>query len=246
MNRRQIILLIVALLVMGLGAGALVQLKANQKLGKPGVLTEPLTNSPNLLVKLPERVLDYDSEFIPTTKLVMDVLPADTSFGTRSYKATDGFEIQGSVVLMGTDRTSLHKPQYCLRGAGWEIVSIERINIPITYPNAYEMPAAKIFVTRQTQSPGGQIQTVNGVYVYWYVADKAFSGDPEGWDRMWSMARQLVKTGELQRWAYVAFLSPCPPGQEEATYDRMREFISAAVPAFQTTQPEKTIAADVK
>jgi len=246
MNRKQLALTISALLIMSVGAVALVQMKANQRLGKPGVLTRPIPDSRNLEVVLPERVLDYTSVFVPTEKLVMDVLPADTSYGARYYTNAAGQEISGSVVLMGTDRTSLHKPQYCLQGGGWQITSIERVTIPVRSPVAYEMPAAKILVTRQRQLPNGQTDTVNGVYVYWYVADQAFSGDPDGWDRMWSMAEKLLKSGELQRWAYVAFLAGCPPGQEDATYARLREFISAAVPDFQITHPEKEIAVGPK
>jgi len=242
MNRKQLVLTVTGLLIMAGGAFALVQMKAHQRLGRPGVLTRPLADSRNLEVVLPERVLDYTSEFVPTEKMVIDALPADTCFGGRRYKAGDDLEIHGSVVLMGTDRTSLHKPQYCLQGAGWQIKSIERITIPVHHPFDYELPAAKILVTRQHPLGNGQTETVNGVYVYWYVADRAFSGDPDGWDRMWSMAEKLLKTGELQRWAYVAFLAGCRPGQEEITYARMREFLSAAIPDFQTTQPEKEIA----
>jgi len=246
MNRKQLVLTISALLIMGGGAAALVQMKSGQRLGPPGVLTRPLPGSRNLEVLLPERVLDYTSESIPTGKLVTDVLPPDTSFGSRFYTNAGGLYISGNVVLMGTDRTSLHKPQYCLQGDGWQIKSIERITIPVQRPFAYDLPAAKILVTRQRQLPNGQTDTVNGVYVYWYVADRSFSGDPDGWDRMWSMAEKLLKTGELQRWAYVAFLATCVPGDEETTYARMREFIATAVPEFQITQPEKVIAVSAK
>jgi hypothetical protein len=41
----------------------------------------------------------------------------------------------------------------------------------------------------------------------------------------------------LQRWAYVACISPCAPGQEDATFARMKKFIAAAVPEFQLTPP---------
>jgi hypothetical protein len=242
MKRSQWTLTATALLIMLIGAGALWQMKAHQRLGKPGVLTRPLPDSRNEEVLLPERVLDYQSQPIPTDKLVIEVLPADTCFGTRHYKAADEFEVLGSVVLMGSDRTSLHKPEYCLRGAGWQIVSTERITIPIKHPHAYELPASKIIVTRQQPGANGQPTTLNGVYIYWYVADKAISGDPTGAERMWSMARKLLQTGELQRWAYVTFLAPCPPGREAATDARLREFIAAAVPDFQITQPEKEIA----
>jgi hypothetical protein len=217
-------------------------MKANLRLGKPGVLTRPIPGSRNVEVILPEQVLDYASEFVPTDKQTIDVLPADTCFGARRYKAARGQEVLGSVVLMGSDRTSLHKPQYCLQGAGWDIVSTERITIPIDQPFAYDLPATKIIVTRQHQLANGQSMTLKGVYVYWYVADKALSGDPTGAERVFSLARNALLTGEVQRWAYVTFLTTCQPGQEDAAFTRLREFISVAVPDFQITQPEKKVA----
>ena len=47
------------------------------------------------------------------------------------------------------------------------------------------------------------------------------------------MAGDLVTGGVLQRWAYVAFYSVCLPGQEEPTYARLEELISATTPEFQ-------------
>jgi len=54
-------------------------------------------------------------------------------------------------------------------------------------------------------------------------------------ERNVEMARDLVRTGTLQRWAYVSCFSMCYPGQEQATYGRVKELITAAVPAFQLT-----------
>jgi len=52
---------------------------------------------------------------------------------------------------------------------------------------------------------------------------------------MWWMARDLIRTGVLQRWAYVSYLAICEPGQEDATFERMKTFIAASVPEFQLT-----------
>jgi len=42
------------------------------------------------------------------------------------------------------------------------------------------------------------------------------------------MARDLFHTGVLQRWASVSCLSACLPGQEDATFERMKKFIAAS------------------
>jgi hypothetical protein len=67
------------------------------------------------------------------------------------------------------------------------------------------------------------------------VADDALSNDRSGFGRMWSMARQLVFTGVLQRWAYVRFYAFCEPGQEDATFAQIKQMITASVPQFQLT-----------
>jgi hypothetical protein len=72
---------------------------------------------------------------------------------------------------------------------------------------------------------------LRGVFLYWFVADNELTA--YHWERMWWMARDLVRTGVLQRWAYVTVFSPCFPGEEEATFERMKRFVSSSVPEFQ-------------
>jgi hypothetical protein len=47
------------------------------------------------------------------------------------------------------------------------------------------------------------------------------------------MAHDMVFKDELDRWAYVSFFSQCRPGQEEATFERLKQLMAAAVPEFQ-------------
>jgi len=223
---------LVALVLIASAAGLLARLKANQKLGEPGVKTRPLPGSSNLVVVLPERALDFSSEPIEEDKLVTDGLPSDTSFGKRLYTAPDGFQTLVNVVLMGSDRTSIHKPQFCLTGAGWTIEKTELAGAPVNRPYAYELPVMKLTMFKESVVNGQRVRA-SGVYVYWFVAEDAMTA--RHWQRMWWMARNLLQTGVLQRWAYVTCFSVCPPGQEEATFNRIRQFIAAAVPAFQLT-----------
>ncbi|HEY9174349.1 MAG TPA: exosortase-associated EpsI family protein [Verrucomicrobiae bacterium] len=238
MKSRQTIVILVALVLMLGAAGGLAWLKSGQRLGAPGVKTEPIPGSARLAVVLPEKVLDFDSEPVEPTKLVLDTLPQDTSFGQRHYKAADGFETLINVVLMGTDRTSLHKPQFCLVGGGWRIDRTEIDRVRIYRPQTYDLPVVKLTTSREAVV-NGQTVPLRGVYVYWFVCDEALSGEDSGLQRAWLMARELVRSGKLQRWAYVTCFSVCPPGQEEATYTRMKRFLAGAVPEFQLTpKPE--------
>jgi hypothetical protein len=149
----------------------------------------------------------------------------------RRYKSPDGLVVDLRVVLMGRDRTSMHKPQICLAGQGWHIndfASAETV-LPVEQPYPYQLPVVKLVAT----TVDSQNQPWSGIYVYWYVADDALSASTSGFQRMWWMASKLLRTGVLQRWAYVSCFSACPPGQEAATFERMKQFIAAAVPEFQ-------------
>ena len=237
MTKQKWILAVVTLLMIGGASGMLVRLKANQKLGEPGIKTEPLAGSKNLHVVLPEWVLHYESKEIPQEGIVTNTLPPDTSYGQRVYsdKLHSDDQLQLSVVLMGADRTSLHKPQYCLEGAGYHIdhAATRETTIGIQRPHPYDLPVIKIVSTRQVQTTNGQPFAIRGIYVYWFVADGVMSGDKSGAQRMWWMARDLLTTGVLQRWAYISCFAVCLPGQEDATYERMKKFIAASVPEFQ-------------
>ena len=229
MKKQKWILLAVTLLMIG-GTGALLAYQhANQKLGKPGVRTERISDVAGEKVILPEKVLDYASHEQEQQKRVLEVLPADTCFGQRIYRGPDGFEAQVNVVLMGGDRTSLHKPQICLLGSGWKIDKTEPEAVKVEKPFSYELPVMKL--TLSEEKPG-TFQGQHGIYIYWFVADHEFTR--EHFQRMWSMAKGFMTTGVLDRWSYITFFAACPPGREQATYERLAQMIAAAVPDFQT------------
>jgi hypothetical protein len=239
MTRRKTILFAIALVLIGSTAGMLAHLRSNQKLGLPGVTTVPLAEPDadgiKVDVVLPDQVVDFSSEIIPVDKMVLDFLPKDTSYGQRHYRASDGsFETFLNVVMMGTDRTSLHKPQFCLGGQGWVIDDSlsAKVEIPISKPIPYNLPVMKLVTTKQV-TEDGRPRSARGIYVYWFVSHEGFTASHT--DRMWSMASHMLRTGILQRWAYVSCFSVCPLGSEEQTFERMKQFIAAAVPEFQLT-----------
>ena len=232
MNKQQWIILIAALGLIGGAAALLARLQATQKLGQPAVKTSPIPGSHRLKVELPERVLDYTSEAAEVDKKTLDWLPQDTSFGQRIYRAPDGFEVAAGVVLMGSDRTSLHKTEFCMEGSGRRIdrSASSETEVHMDRPQPYDLPVMKFIVTQEATSPGPKL-TSRGVYVVWFVADDEYTA--RHWQRMWWMARDLLRTGVLQRWASVSFFAYCAPGQEDATFERMKTLIRAAAPEFQ-------------
>jgi hypothetical protein len=238
MKSRQWTALGVVLGLIGATAALLAHVGASQRLGQPGLklVAAPTFTTNGVVVRtesvsLPTEVLEYNSEPEEVSPLEIGWLPKDTLFGRRRYRGKDGFEVLASVVLMGTDRTSIHKPQFCLDGQGWRIAKTETVTIPIPRPHPYELRVMKLTAAKQAVDKQGAPRMVSGIYVYWFVADNLLT--PHHGERMWWMARDLIRTGVLQRWAYVSYFTACWPGQEEAAFKRVQELIAASVPEFQ-------------
>ena len=222
--------LIAALLLMALAGGAIYQLQTRQTLGRPGVLAEPQAGSPRWRIPLPEQVAGMTSQEVPAAEVELSALPADTSIGKRLYTATNGAPLLLQVVLMGRDRTSIHQPQYCLTGQGWLIEQTEEVRLLVAGPQPHEIPALKLTASKVFTTESGQRVPVRAIYVYWFVADGALTAHRS--QRLRWMAEELLKTGTLQRWAYVACFAQCLPGEEDKTFARVKEFVAEAVPEF--------------
>lgn len=231
MKKQKISIFIVVLALIGSSAWALVWLRANQKLGAPGIKAAPISGTVKMDLDLPESVQDFTSKRVPEDKTVLDTLPKDTSFVQRLYTAPDGFWVNANIVLMGTDRTSIHKPEFCLPAQGFRIDQKTTVNLPIPGPHPYQLQVAKWTITNFIQDSDGRKQEIRGLYVFWFIAENEET--TSHWQRIWWLTRDLLMTGVLQRWAYVSYFAVCLPGQEDATFDRMGKLIAASVPEFQ-------------
>ena len=212
-------------------AGALTWLRAHQRLGAPGLKAVAIPGSVQMRLELPERVLNFTSTNVPTAEVVLGYLPKDTSYAQRFYTATNGMWVMGNLILMGADRTSIHRPDYCLPGQGWQIREKTEVRLPIADATPYELPVYKWVVSKTVPTPNGTQQTVSGLYVFWFVTkNQATASFPA---MLKSMLLHQLTTGVMQRWAYVSYFTVCLPGQEDATFAQMKELIAASVPEFQ-------------
>lgn len=238
MKKQKTFIFIIVLALIAGTASALIWLKKNQKLGQPGIIATPVTGSIKMDFDLPKSVLDFMSTNEPESSTVVNTLPKDTSFAQRRYIAPDGFWVNANIVLMGMDRTSIHKPEFCLPGQGWRIDQKSIVNLSIKGLHPYSMPVAKWVITNFLQTQDGRKQEVRGLYVFWFVAKNEET--TSHWQRIWWLTRDLLTTGTLQRWAYVSFFAVCLPGQEEVTFERMEKLIATSVPEFQLPPESQT------
>ncbi|MGA2786412.1 MAG: exosortase-associated EpsI family protein [Verrucomicrobiota bacterium] len=231
MKHQKWLILFIVLVLMGGTAGALTWLKRNQRLGQPGVKATPIAGSTMMKIDLPEHVLDFTSTNVPESEVELGYFPKDTSYVRRLYQVPDGFWVSAIIILMGADRTSIHRPEYCMLGQGWNVDEKTKVKIPIAGVSPYDLPVMKWVVSKTFSTPGGQKQEVRGVYVFWFVADhEQTTGNVQ---LQCYLMKDLLFTGVLQRWAYITYFSVCAPGQEDATFERMKKLIAASVPEYQ-------------
>src|SRR5262245_48130177 len=165
MNRAAVQVFLGFAFLVGLTAALLMRVRANYVLGNPGVkvVNVPIYDEQTNLVAnqsvfLPE-LGGYSSTNIPVTKMELAMLPPDTVYGRRLYHGPDGLPISVNVVLMGTDRTSIHKPQYCLQGQGENITGSEVITVPIAKPHPFQLKVMKLTTTSQHAVGQGKFVT---------------------------------------------------------------------------------------
>ena len=229
--------LIVAVVLMAGTAAALAWMRANQRLGTPGIKAAPIPGQVQMKIDLPERVLDFTSTNIPEPAVAIGYFPSDTSYAERVYFDPDGLRIQSTAILMGADRSSIHRPEYCLPGQGWNIDKKEIVTIPITDSPPYQFQVARWNLSTSIQQPDGSKATAFAIYVYWYVTKN--DETPDHNKMLEHLTLNLFRTGELQRWAYISYFSVCGRGQQDAAFGEVKRLIMAQVPQFQLPLPRE-------
>lgn len=234
-NQKWLLLLVTLALIAG-AAGVLVRIKSFQKIGRPGIKAAPIPGTLMMKLDLPGNVPDFTSTNIPESAIELDYFPKDTSYARRLYQSPDGFGATATIILMGADRTSIHKPDYCLPGQGWNILSKKIARLKIAGTTPYELPVSEWVVSNTIQTPAGGKEKVSGIYVFWFVADGEQT--PSHYQFMRWLALDLLRKAVWQRWAYVSYFTVCEPGQEDAAFARMEKLIGASVPEFQPPPAE--------
>lgn len=227
------------LILIGVTAGLISSLRSRQTLGQPGlpIAKVALHDEEGAVarpesIQFPKSIPGFTFTNSPVSKTELDYLPRDTTFGRGQYTSEDGsWSAAVSAVLMGTDRTSIHRPEYCLQGVGWEVGQprVQQIHMP----DGSTLDVQRID-TLGKQTVGGRQMEVAGVYVFWFVADGQRTASH--WKRQSAIIRDLLTKNSLPRWAYVSFLTTCLPGQEDDMFEKVSGLIAKCEPLL-TAKP---------
>jgi len=161
------------------------------------------------------------------TESEREKLPKDTQGARRQYTHPDGYKLYCSVVLAGYDVTSIHRPELCLPGQGWQIerkrtvpILSERDFSVTRLDAAYSMPFTE-----------GRGMSQRAIFVYWFIGKGRTTA--HHWQRiLWTMQDRWLH-GTNHRWAYLLVHAPLvassqlqnPSITEQQTMDKVTDFV---------------------
>jgi len=124
------------------------------------------------------------------------ILPEDTVLEKKCYAHPSGRVLTVSVVVSGRERVSIHRPQICLVGQGFDIVRARRVAVDLPERPPLDLTVLDIRSQTRTGRPA------ESVYAYWFTARGVETASHlvrmlrSGWDR--------ITRNRARRWAYLA------------------------------------------
>lgn len=147
------------------------------------------------------------------------LLPSDTRIMRKVYTSREGNRIVVSIVFMGADRTSIHRPQMCLEGQGYRIMKHRFVSLPLKEPD--QCSVALLDLVRSVARPNGGIGQQAFAYAYWYAGGNRKTAS---FLRMqvWMAIDRLFRN-RADQWAY-ASLFMSVDDDSDAYIEDLRQF----------------------
>lgn len=128
------------------------------------------------------------------------LLPADTVLLRKLYRSAFKPSLLVSIVISSSEEVSIHRPQMCLTGQGYDIADETIQEIPLR--NRGPLRVAMMSLFHRRPDGGGRSSETPGFYAYWFLCEGYET--PSG---MWRIAHATwnrVVHGRVYRWAYVS------------------------------------------
>jgi exosortase len=132
------------------------------------------------------------------------VLPADTRIVKRSYRNAAGDTLSPTVVVSGASRLSIHRPEMCLPGQGFQILSARVLKLDLGSGRTLRVKLVQ--AGRTGEAPIG--------FLYWFVNRRTET--PSHWTRIFTDVWSRSVHNRINRWAMVTLVGDQPFDTPEA------------------------------
>ena len=128
------------------------------------------------------------------------LLPADTVLIRKLYRSASKSSMVVSMVISSSEEVSIHRPQMCLTGQGYDIAGEQTREILLSNQIPLRIRVLNLF--RRWQGQGGRMVEVPSFYAYWFVSQRHET--PSSAWRIFYATWDRVFHGQVFRWAYVS------------------------------------------
>lgn len=164
-----------------------------------------------------------------------EALPKDTEFVKSIYTNAAGKSVFTSIVLSGTQRDSIHRPQRCLKAQGNSLDGEYTLEVPIHGRSPLKIRVIK--ASREYHTADGPVPFYS-YYAYWFVGQDRET--PYHLGRMFWLAWDRVVRSTANRWAYIA-VSGKREAEGEAYEDDIIDFVQKCYPYLLTDSMRKKV-----
>ena len=126
-------------------------------------------------------------------------LPEDTEFVKSAFTNDVGTRLFTSIVLSGTARDSIHRPQRCLKGQGNNLDGEYDLKVPL---EGRDPLTVRVIKTSRTFRTAEGPKPYYSFYAYWFVGQDRETASH--YSRMFWLAWDRVVRSKANRWAYIA------------------------------------------
>ncbi|MEE9368971.1 MAG: exosortase-associated EpsI family protein [Pontiella sp.] len=150
-------------------------------------------------LEIPDICPDCADRLYNMARAEKEQLPEDTEFVKSAYTNDAGTRLFTSIVLSGTARDSIHRPQRCLKGQGNTLDGEYTLVVPLE--GRAPLSIRIIQTSRTYRTTEGPVPYYS-FYAYWFVGQDRET--PYHLGRMFWLAWDRVVRSTANRWAYIA------------------------------------------
>jgi hypothetical protein len=204
----------------------------------------PSRSEAGIDMNLPASLNGFAGADQEVSKSELAILPGDTEFAKKLYSNQRGDQISCQIVLSGSEKRSIHRPEVCLPAQGWSLKSGEVIQIMMA--NGGNLEVMKLHIAKRISLPGGQQRELTTLFLYWFVGRDATT--PHHLVRVLRTNLDMLVRNTNHRWAYVIVSAPvlegvAPQGKNaEETLLMLKEFIACLAPEIMKSDARPAVA----
>jgi EpsI family protein len=168
------------------------------------------------LTEVPARILGY-RQFgadIPIDPHVNEILETPDVL-MRNYTSRQGVPVQLTIVRSGATRRSLHFPEVCLTGQGWEV------------REQYSAPVGVLFVAKRLVIFKGDTEVA---VLYWFMTSDHVTGSYFMNSVFWAREQLLLRPSKAMM---IKLSAPVGSAGPESTFGQLDDFAQGLTPILQ-------------